>query len=48
MIPLVGLPKELALQIAIVHRVADAVAREKEARSNYRKECRKCNPPQRK
>jgi pyruvate,orthophosphate dikinase len=35
MIPLVGFPKELALQIDIVHRVAAAVAREKEARFNY-------------
>ena len=35
MIPLVGFPKELRLQIDIVHRVAAAVAREKEARFNY-------------
>ena len=35
MIPLVGFPKELTLQIAIVHRVADEVAREKETRFNY-------------
>src|SRR6516162_3127930 len=35
MIPLVGFPKELTLQIAIVHRVADEVAKEKETRFNY-------------
>jgi pyruvate,orthophosphate dikinase len=35
MIPLVGFPKELTLQIDIVHRVAAEVAREKEARFNY-------------
>jgi len=35
MIPLVGFPKELRLQIHIVHRVAAAVAREKETRFNY-------------
>jgi pyruvate,orthophosphate dikinase len=35
MIPLVGFPKELTLQIAIVHRVAAEVAREKETRFDY-------------
>jgi pyruvate,orthophosphate dikinase len=35
MIPLVGFPKELTLQMDIVHRVADEVAREKETRFNY-------------
>ena len=35
MIPLVGFPKELRLQIHIVHRVAAAVTREKETRFNY-------------
>jgi pyruvate, orthophosphate dikinase len=35
MIPLVGFPKELTLQINIVHRVAAEVAQEKETRFNY-------------
>ena len=35
MIPLVGFPKELKLQIDIVHRVAAEVAKEKKARFNY-------------
>ena len=35
MIPLVGFPKELALQIEIVHRVAADVAREKKITLNY-------------
>jgi pyruvate,orthophosphate dikinase len=35
MIPLVGFPKELRLQIEIVHRVAAKVAKEKKARFNY-------------
>ena len=35
MIPLVGFPKELTLQINIVHRVASEVAREKETVFNY-------------
>jgi pyruvate,orthophosphate dikinase len=35
MIPLVGFPKELRLQIEIVHRVAAEVAKEKKTRFNY-------------
>ena len=35
MIPLVGFPKELKLQIDIVHRVASEVAKEKKVRFNY-------------
>ncbi|MGB8340823.1 MAG: pyruvate, phosphate dikinase [Chthoniobacterales bacterium] len=35
MIPLVGFPKELKLQIDIVHRVAAAVAKEKKTKFNY-------------
>ncbi|MGH8093767.1 MAG: pyruvate, phosphate dikinase [Chthoniobacterales bacterium] len=35
MIPLVGFPKELKLQIEIVHRVASAVAKEKKTKFNY-------------
>ncbi|MBV8223915.1 MAG: pyruvate, phosphate dikinase [Verrucomicrobia bacterium] len=35
MIPLVGFPKELKLQIDIIHRVASEVAKEKETRFNY-------------
>ena len=35
MIPLVGFPRELKLQIDIVHRVADEVAREKKTKFNY-------------
>jgi pyruvate, orthophosphate dikinase len=35
MIPLVGFPKELKLQIEVVHRVAAEVAREKKARFKY-------------
>jgi pyruvate,orthophosphate dikinase len=35
MIPLVGFPQELKLQIDIVRRVADEVAREKKTRFNY-------------
>jgi pyruvate, orthophosphate dikinase len=35
MIPLVGYPKELSLQIEIVHRVAAEVAKEKKMRFNY-------------
>jgi pyruvate,orthophosphate dikinase len=35
MIPLVGFPKELKLQIEIVHRVAAEVAREKKTKFNY-------------
>jgi pyruvate, orthophosphate dikinase len=35
MIPLVGFPKELKLQIDIVHRVAAEVAKEKKTRFNY-------------
>ena len=35
MIPLVGFPKELRLQIEIVHRVAAEVAKDKKARFNY-------------
>ena len=35
MIPLVGFPKELKLQIEIVHRVAAEVAKEKKVRFNY-------------
>jgi pyruvate,orthophosphate dikinase len=35
MIPLVGFPRELKLQIDIVHRVAAEVAREKKAKFNY-------------
>jgi pyruvate, orthophosphate dikinase len=35
MIPLVGFPKELKLQIEIVHRVASEVAKEKRTKFNY-------------
>jgi pyruvate, orthophosphate dikinase len=35
MIPLVGFPKELTLQLDIVHRVASEVSKEKKARFNY-------------
>ncbi|MGA8658057.1 MAG: pyruvate, phosphate dikinase [Chthoniobacterales bacterium] len=35
MIPLVGFPKELTLQIEIVHRVASEVAKEKRTKFNY-------------
>src|ERR1700674_3907712 len=35
MIPLVGFPRELKLQIDIVHRVAIEVAKEKKAKFNY-------------
>jgi pyruvate,orthophosphate dikinase len=35
MIPLVGFPRELKLQIEIVHRVADTVAREKKTKFRY-------------
>ena len=35
MIPLVGFPKELKLQIEIVHRVAAEVAKEKKTKFNY-------------
>src|SRR5207244_11743309 len=35
MIPLVGFPRELKLQIDIVRRVADEVAREKKAKFDY-------------
>jgi len=35
MIPLVGFPKELKLQIDIVHRVAKEVAKEKKTKFNY-------------
>src|SRR5438552_3844857 len=35
MIPLVGFPRELKLQIDIVRRVADEVAKEKETKFNY-------------
>jgi pyruvate,orthophosphate dikinase len=35
MIPLVGFPKELQLQLEIVHRIADEVAKEKKTRFNY-------------
>src|SRR5437879_437887 len=35
MIPLVGFPRELKLQIDIVYRVADEVAREKKTKFNY-------------
>jgi len=35
MIPLVGFPKELKLQIDIVHRVASEVAKEKKTKFNY-------------
>jgi pyruvate,orthophosphate dikinase len=35
MIPLVGYPRELKLQIEIVHRVADEVAKEKKTKFNY-------------
>ncbi len=35
MIPLVGFPKELALQLEVVHRVAAEVAAEKRAKFNY-------------
>jgi pyruvate,orthophosphate dikinase len=35
MIPLVGFPRELKLQIEIVHRVADAIAKEKKTKFSY-------------
>jgi pyruvate,orthophosphate dikinase len=35
MIPLVGFPKELKLQVEIIHRVAAEVAKEKKVRFNY-------------
>ena len=35
MIPLVGFPKELQLQLEIVHRVAEEVAKEKKTKFNY-------------
>jgi pyruvate,orthophosphate dikinase len=35
MIPLVGFPRELTLQIEIVHRVAATVAKEKRTKFNY-------------
>jgi pyruvate,orthophosphate dikinase len=35
MIPLVGFPRELKLQLEIVHRVAAAVAKEKKTKFNY-------------
>jgi len=35
MIPLVGFPRELKLQIEIVHRVADEVAKDKKTKFNY-------------
>ena len=35
MIPLVGFPRELQLQLEIVHRVADEVAKEKKTKFNY-------------
>ena len=35
MIPLVGFPKELQLQLEVVHRVASEVAREKKTKFNY-------------
>jgi pyruvate,orthophosphate dikinase len=35
MIPLVGYPRELQLQIAVVHRVAAEVAKEKKTKLNY-------------
>ncbi|MHB8519821.1 MAG: pyruvate, phosphate dikinase [Limisphaerales bacterium] len=35
MIPLVGFPRELQLQLEIVHRVAAAVAKEKKVKFNY-------------
>ena len=35
MIPLVGFPRELKLQIDIVHRVAAEVAKEKKTKFNY-------------
>ncbi len=35
MIPLVGFPRELQLQIAVVHRVAAQVAKEKKTKLNY-------------
>src|SRR5438045_993456 len=35
MIPLVGFPRELKLQIDIVHRVADAIAQERKTKFNY-------------
>jgi pyruvate,orthophosphate dikinase len=35
MIPLVGFPKELQLQLDVVHRVAQEVARDKKTRFNY-------------
>ncbi|PYJ73510.1 MAG: pyruvate, phosphate dikinase [Verrucomicrobia bacterium] len=35
MIPLVGFPRELKLQIDIVRRVAEAIARERETKFNY-------------
>jgi pyruvate, orthophosphate dikinase len=35
MIPLVGFPKELQLQLEVVHRVAEEVAKEKKTKLNY-------------
>lgn len=35
MVPLVGFPKELQLQIEVIHRVAQEVAKEKGAKFNY-------------
>src|SRR5204862_7143172 len=35
MVPLVGFPKELQLQIEVIHRVAAEVAREKKTKLNY-------------
>src|SRR5207237_10385637 len=35
MIPLVGFPRELKLQIEIVRRVADAIAQERKTKFNY-------------
>jgi pyruvate,orthophosphate dikinase len=35
MIPLVSFPRELKLQIEIVHRVADAIAKEKKTKFSY-------------
>ena len=35
MIPLVGFPKELQLQLEVVHRVAEEVAKEKKTKFNY-------------
>ena len=35
MIPLVGFPRELKLQIDIVHRVAEAIAQERKTKFNY-------------